>query len=138
MKILWVDPLNTNPHSINLMAVILREAGHDVHVCSIARDGHPPPPDVHWTPFAHYRNPPSSLKSNAFTMLRVFGSYLFCWRRAIRWAHLSGVKALLVTTNLALWPADTWAMRLMARHGLAPTPQQLYDPHVHRIILLQD
>ena len=120
MKILWIDPSNTNPQGVNLISVILRDAGHDVHVCSIARDGHPPPPDVGWTPFVRLRTPSSSLKGDAFTALRVAGSYPFCWHRAVRRAHAAGVKALLVTTNLALWRADTWAMRLMARHGLAP------------------
>ena len=128
MKILWVDPLNTHPHGINLMAIILREAGHDVHVRSIARDGHPPPSDVHWTPFMRHHNPPSSLKSGGFTALRTVGSYPFCWRRAVRWAHASGVKALLVTTHLTLWRADTWAMRLMARRGLAPVVI-VHKPH---------
>lgn len=120
MRILWVDPLNTNPQALNLMSVILRDAGHDVRVCSIARDGHPLPPDLHWTPFTRHRTPLRSLKSGGFTTLRVLGSYLFCWRRAVRWAQASGVKALLVTTNLTLWRPDTWAMRLMVRGGLAP------------------
>ena len=120
MRILWVDPLNTNPQALNLMSVILRDAGHDVRVCSVARDGHPPPPDLQWTPFTRHRTPLRSLKSGGFTTLRVLGSYLFRWRRAVRWAQASGVKALLVTTNLTLWRQDTWAMRLMARGGLAP------------------
>ena len=60
------------------------------------------------------------MKDSAFTTLRVLGSYRLCWHRAVRWAHAAGVKALLVTTNLALWRSDTWAMRLMARRGLAP------------------
>ena len=120
MRILWIDPLNTNPQGVNLISVILRDAGHDVRVCSIVRDGHPPPPDVHWTPFTRHRVPLRSLKRGGFTTLRVLGSYLFRWHRAVRLAHAAGVKALLVTTNLTLWRADTWAMRLMARHGLAP------------------
>ena len=120
MRILWIDPLNTNPQGVNLISVILRDAGHDVRVCSIVRDGHPPPPDVHWTPFTRHRVPLRSLKRGGFTTLRVLGSYLFRWHRAVRLAHAAGVKALLVTTNLTLWRADTWAMSLMARHGLAP------------------
>ena len=120
MRILWIDPLNTNPQGVNLISVILRDAGHDVRVCSIARDGHPPPPDIHWTPFTRHRVPLRSLKRGGFTTLRVLGSYLFRWHRAVRLAHAAGVKTLLVTTNLTLWRADTWAMRLMARHGLAP------------------
>ena len=120
MKILWVDPLNTNPQFLNLMAVILREAGCDVQVCSIARDGHPPPADIHWTPFVRYRNPPASLKRDAFAAGRILAAYPFGWRRAICRARASGVKALLVTTNLTLCRPDTWAMRLLARQGLAP------------------
>ena len=120
MKILWVDPLNTHPQGLNVMSAILRDAGHDVRVRSIARDGHLPPPDVHWAPFMRFGRPVSSLKGSAFTTLRVLGSYPLCWHRAVRWAHASGVKALLVTTHLTLWRWDTWALRLMARRGLAP------------------
>ena len=135
MKIFWVDPLNTNPHAVNLIAVILREVGHDVHICSVSRAGHPPPPDVHWIPFAGYRSPPSSLKTNVFAALRLVGFYPFFWRRAVHCALTSGVKVVLVTTNLTLWRQDAWAMRLMARSGLArvaivhkPYPGVFDDP----------
>ena len=120
MKILWVDPLNTNPQFLNLMSVVLREAGHEARVRSTAREGHPPPPGVHWTPFMRHDPFPSAFKKDAFTAMRVLVSYRSCWLRAIRWARTSGVKSLLVSTNLMLWRADTWAMRLLRRHGLAP------------------
>lgn len=120
MKVLWIDPLNTNPQFLNLMSVILREAGCDVSVCSIARAGHPPPADIHWTPFVRYRNPPAALKRDAFAAGRVLAAYPFGWRRAIRRARASGVKSLLVTTNLTLCRPDAWAMRQLARQGVAP------------------
>ena len=120
MKILWIDPLNTNPQFLNLMSVVLREAGHEVHVCSTIRDGHPPPPGIHWTPFLRRGSHPPSLKRDAFTTLRTLASYPFAWARAIRRARASGVNALLVTTNLVLWRTDTWAMRRLERHGPAP------------------
>ena len=120
MKIPWIDPLNTNPQFLNLMSVVLREAGHEVHIRSTAREGHPPPPGVHWTPFMRRGPFPSALKNDAFTAMRVLASYWPCWLRAIRSARTAGVKSLLVTTNLMLWRADTWAMRLLIRHGLAP------------------
>ncbi len=60
------------------------------------------------------------MKRNVFTAGRVVAHYPFSWLRAIRHARASGVKALLVTSNLTLWRVDTWAMRLMVRHGLAP------------------
>ena len=117
---LWVDPLNTNPQFLNLMSVVLREAGHEVRVCSTVRKGHPPPPDVHWTPFMRRGLHPALLKHDAFTAMRTLVSYPSGWARTIRRVRASGVKSLLVTTNLTLWRADTWAMRLLARHGLAP------------------
>ena len=120
MKILWVDPLNTNPQFLNLMSVVLREAGHEVRVCSTARKGHPPPPDVHWTPFMHRNLHPALLKNDAFTAMRTLVSYPPGWARTIRRVRASGVKSLLVTTNLTLWRADTWAMRRLTRYGLAP------------------
>ena len=97
MKILWIDPLNTNPQFLNLMTVVLQEAGHEVHVCSTVRDGHPPPPGIHWTPFLRRGSHPPSLKRDARTTLRTLVSYPFAWSRAIRRAGSSGVKSLLVT-----------------------------------------
>ena len=102
------------------MSVVLREAGHEVHVRSTVRNGHPPPPCIHWTPFLRAGSHPPSLKRDAFTTARTLASYPFAWARAIHRARASGVDALLVTTNLALWRTDTWAMRRLARHGPAP------------------
>ena len=120
MKVLWVDPLNTNPQFLNLMSVILREAGCEVQVCSIARAGHPPPADVQWSPFVGYRNPPATLKGDAFTAGRALAAYPLGWLRGIRRARAAGVKAMLVTSNLTLCRPDTWAMRALARLGVAP------------------
>ena len=120
MKVLWVDPLNTNPHFLNLMSVVLRQAGHEVRVCSVVREGHPPPADVDWTPFMRFRPPPSSLRRNTLTTVRALTAYPFSWDRAIRKARASGARSLLVTTNLTLWRADTWAIRRLRRSGLRP------------------
>ena len=120
MKVLWLDPLNTNPHFVNLLSLALGDAGHRVEVCSVVRDGHPPPPEVPWTPFMRFRPPPSSLKKSALATLRALASYEFCWRRAIRRARAAGVESVLVTTNLTLWRADTRAVRRLRRLGIAP------------------
>ena len=120
MKIIWADPQNICPHYLNLMAIVLREAGHDVVVCSVASPGRPLPHDVRWVPFMHYRSPPFGFKSDAFTTLWALVSHSFGWLRAIRCARAAGVSALLVTTDLKRRRLDTWGMRLMARRGLAP------------------
>ncbi len=133
MKVLWIDPFNTNAQFLNLVSIILREAGHEVHVCSVARAGVPPPSDVRWKPFMRLPEPPVSLKSGPFTAGRLAVSHPFNWLRAIRYARALQVKALLVTTNLRLPRLDTWAMRRLARHGLAPVvivhrPHQTWSP----------
>lgn len=120
MRVLWVDPLNTNPHFVNLLSVVLREAGHEVRVCSVVRRGHPPPSDVDWTPFMRFRPPPTSLRRSTLKTIRAVTAYPFSWARAIRRARASGAKSLLVTTNLTLWQADTWAIRRLRRSGLRP------------------
>ena len=128
MKILWIDPLNTNPQFLNLMTVLLQEAGHEIHVCSTVRDGHPPPPGIHWRPFLRRGSHPPSLKRDARTALHTLVSYPFAWLREIRRAGSSGVKSLLVTTNLTLWRTDTWAMRRLAHRGTAPVVL-VHRPH---------
>lgn len=120
MKVLWIDPLNTNPHFVNLLSLALGDAGHEVEVCSVVREGHPPPPGVRWSPFMRFRPPPSSLKKSALTTLRALASYRFCWRRAIRKARAAGAGSVLVTTNLTLWRSDTRAVRRLRRLGIAP------------------
>ena len=52
MKILWIDPLNTNPQFLNLMAILLQEAGHQVVVRANARQAFVPPADIEWQPFS--------------------------------------------------------------------------------------
>ena len=120
MKVLWVDPLNTNAQFVNLMSIILREAGHEVHVRSNARANFAPPPDVRWTNFTRFHAPRLSWRSNALAAARLMGTYRFDWLRAIRYARTLGVRSLLVSTNLLLWRSDRWAMRALARWRLAP------------------
>ncbi|NKB69246.1 MAG: glycosyltransferase [Candidatus Latescibacteria bacterium] len=120
MKILWVDPLNTNAQFLNLMSIILQDSGHQVHVCSTARAAFPPPADIDWTPFSRIGTVPSILKNHPLTAARLCASYPFDWLRAIHRARAFGAKALLVSTNLMLPRLDTWAMRLLVRYRLAP------------------
>ena len=118
MKVLWIDPLNTNPHYLNLMAVALRDAGHDVHVAALERAHHPPPAGVAWVPFARV-TPPHSIRGRWPTLARLVLCYRWNWHRAIRYARRAGVRAVVVSTNLRLPRADAWALETLARHGVA-------------------
>ena len=129
MRILWIDPLNTNPHFVNLMAILFHEAGHEVEVVSIAREGHPPPPEIRWTPFWRNAPVPPSLKSHPVTTLRLMTAYPLLWARAIRRARASGAKSLLLTSSLTLWPCDTWAIRRLNRLGL-PSVVIVHKPYL--------
>ena len=35
MKILWIDPVNTDPQFLNLLAIVLQEAGRSLHAKKI-------------------------------------------------------------------------------------------------------
>ncbi len=115
-----MDPLNTDPHFLSVLAAILRDAGHEVDVHSIARAGFVPPDGVRWTSFARTRRPAFSLKKNVFAAGRLAASYPLNWRRAIRRLQASGAKSALVTTSLLLPRLDAWAMRMLSRGGIAP------------------
>ncbi len=138
MRVSWVDPLNRDPHFLNVLSLALGEAGHDVRVWSIARAGFKPPPGVAWTPFAAMARPPFSLKRRPAAM-RVAASYPFLWRRAVRDVVATGARAVLATTGLALPRWDARAMRAFARGGVAPVvivhlpyPGFLDDPRGRR------
>lgn len=119
MRVSWLDPLNRDPHFLNVLSLALREAGHEVHVWSIARQGYPPPPGVAWTPFATMRRPPFALKKSP-AALRVAASYPLLWHRAVRHVASTGAQAAVVTSGLVLPRWDARAMRSLARSGVAP------------------
>ena len=54
MRIVWIDPLNYDPQFLNLLSIVLREAGHEVCVCSNAREVFPPPAGIEWVPFSRH------------------------------------------------------------------------------------
>ena len=118
MKILWIDPLNTNPHYLNLMAVVLRDAGHEVHVCAMVRAPFPPPPGVRWLPFAPRARPVFAFKRRWLAALRLAAGYPLHWRRAIRYARGCGARTVVLSTNLAFRRMDAWALRRLRQSGL--------------------
>lgn len=118
MRILWIDPLNTNPHYLNLMAVVLREAGHEVRVCSLEREHFAPPHGIDWVPFARLAEPVFTFHNRPLAAAGLVARYPFHWRRAIRFAGACRVRAVIVSTNLMLRRIDAWAMRRLQRSGL--------------------
>lgn len=119
MRVSWVDPLNRDPHFLNVLSLALAQAGHEVHVWSVERVGFEPPPGVAWTPFAKTERPPFSLKKSP-AAAHVAASYPFLWRRAVRQIAALGARAVLVTSTLVLPRWDARAMRALARAGVAP------------------
>ena len=119
MKVLWIDPLNTNPHYLNLMVVALRDAGHEVHVCAMARERFPVPPDVRWVPFAPLARPVFSFQRRWLAAVLVAARYPSHWRKAIRYASECGAGAVVVSTNLAFPLLDAWAMRGLRQSRLS-------------------
>ena len=118
MKILWIDPLNTNPHYLNLMAVVLRDAGHEVHVCAALRERFPPPSGIRWMPFAPLARPVFAFKQRRLAVLGLVARYPWRWLRTIRHARNCGIHAVVISTNLAFRRTDAWAMRRLRRSGL--------------------
>lgn len=119
MKILWIDSLNTNPHFLNLMAVVLRDAGHEVHVCATVRAHYPAPPGVRWVRFAPFARPVFTFKRRWLAAIWLVACYPWLWHRAIRYARRCGAGAVVVSTNLAFHRADAWAMRRLRSSGIS-------------------
>ena len=121
MKILWIDPLNTNPQFLNLMAIVLQEAGHQVVVRANARRAFlPPPADIEWLPFSRVPVVPTTLKDDLAASLRLCASYPFDWLAAARHAQQVGARSLLISSNLMLRRLDAWGLGLLNRRGIAP------------------
>lgn len=119
MRVCWVDPMNRDPHFLNVLSLALAQAGHEVHVWSVARVGFEPPPSVSWTPFAKTARAPFSLKKSP-AIARITASYPFLWRRAVRQIAASGARAVLVTSGLLLPRWDARGLGALARAGVAP------------------
>ncbi len=120
MKILWIDPLNTNPQFLNLMAIILQEAGHEVVVRANARQAFLPPSEIEWQPFNRIPVVPTRLKDDLAASFRLCAAYPFNWLAAARQARESGVRSAMISSNLMLSRFDTWGLGLLKRHGIAP------------------
>lgn len=111
--------MNRDPHFLNVLSLALAQAGHEVHVWSVARVGFEPPPSVSWTPFAKTARAPFSLKKSP-AIARITASYPFLWRRAVRQIAASGARAVLVTSGLLLPRWDARGLGALARAGVAP------------------
>ena len=120
MKILWIDPLNTNPQFLNLMAIILQEAGHQVLVRANSRQAFLPPTDVQWLPFSRMPVVPTRLKDNFSASVRLCATYPLDWLAAARHARQLGARSLLISSNLMLSRLDTWGLGLLRRRGIDP------------------
>ena len=120
MKILWIDPLNTNPQFLNLMAILLQEAGHQVVVRANARQAFAPPADIEWQPFSRLTVVPTRLKDDLAASARLCASYPFDWLAAAGHAQQAGERSVLVTSNLMFSRLDAWGLDLLRRRGIAP------------------
>ncbi len=120
MKILWIDPLNTNPQFLNLMAIVLQEGGHEVVIRANARRAFLPPSGIEWQPFNRVPVVPTRLKDDLSASLRLCTSYPFDWLAAARHARQAGVRSAIISSNLMLSRIDTWGLGLLKRRGIAP------------------
>jgi len=128
MKIVWVDPLNYDPQFLNLLCIVLRDAGHQVCVCSNAREVFPPPPGIEWVPFSSHGPFPRTFHGQRVARLRVGATYGLDWRRAVRWVASTGTSSVLVSSPLALPRFDAWGLGMLRRRGL-PAVALVHKPY---------
>jgi len=120
MKILWIDPINSDPQFLNALALALAKEGHQVIVRSNRRRGYDPPRNISWSDFTFARTLPQSLENKRAWRLAIAATYLADWARAIRIAGSCGVHSVLISTNLALPRIDAWAMRRLRDSRILP------------------
>jgi glycosyltransferase involved in cell wall biosynthesis len=120
VKILWIDPVNSDPQFLNAMSLALAQAGHEVIVRSNHRQGYDPPNGISWSPFHVARVLPQSLENRPAWRLALAASYPLDWHRAVKFAAASGVKTVLISTNLALPRFDAWGLRSLRAAGILP------------------
>ena len=49
MRVLWIDPVNTDPHYLNMMSYALFKLGNEVFVKSVKRKLFDPPLGISWS-----------------------------------------------------------------------------------------
>lgn len=137
MKILWIDPVNSDPQFLNVLSLALADAGHQVIIRSNRRSGFDPPSNISWVPFSNFESLPSSIAKKLAWRTVVAANYPKDWYRAIHFAKSLKLKTVLVSTNLAMPKIDAWALRRLRGLGILPIlivhkPYRDFFSDVHR------
>ena len=121
MKIVWIDPVNTDPLYLNVMSACLADVGCEVVVRSNRREAFPPPHRVTWHRFSTLGDLPRSLAGDPRRWL--FGAlYPLDWLRTVRWLRRRDIRVVVLSGHLRLPGVDTRAHELLTRYGIRTVP----------------
>jgi glycosyltransferase involved in cell wall biosynthesis len=130
LNILWIDPVNSDPQFVNLISIILKQAGHRVTIRSNARHIFDVPSEIEWIPFSTLKLFPTSLEHRPITKMGFATLYPFDWFRACLFARQRKDRSILFSTNLALPILDTFYLRFLKRSKIAPVVI-VHRPYLH-------
>jgi glycosyltransferase involved in cell wall biosynthesis len=127
MRIAWIDSVNTDAQFLNLLGLVLAQAGHGVDVRSNRRLNFPPPDELTWSHFSLVRPYPQRIDRHPLRYA-VAAAYPLDWLRAAAWASRRNEDSVLLTGSLRLPGLDTWAHRKLRAAGLR-TLLVAHKPH---------
>jgi glycosyltransferase involved in cell wall biosynthesis len=117
-RLTWVDPINNNPHFVDLVAGVFVARGHEITIYSNARKQFDIPRGVTWKAFSSHEPVSPSPTLNALQKLRLLLGYHTGWLRTIRDLRGTRVKRILFSSSLRLPSLDAIYIRRLRNAGI--------------------
>ncbi|MBF0405917.1 MAG: glycosyltransferase family 4 protein [Candidatus Riflebacteria bacterium] len=142
MKVLWIDPVNSDPQFLNALSLALASENNDVTVCSNRRKHYDVPEEISWTTFSVREVSQTFDGKPFFQEIKTYASsifafpYFYFWIRAIRLARKMKVKNIIFSSSLVFPYIDSLGLSILKSAGIAsllishkPYPNFFRDTH---------
>jgi glycosyltransferase involved in cell wall biosynthesis len=117
-QLTWVDPINSNPHFVDLIASVFVAKGHEVTIYSNARKQFDIPLGVTWKAFSSHEPVSPSPTLDPLQKLKLLVGYHIGWLRTISDLEVRRVKRVLFSSSLRLPSLDAIYIRRLRNAGI--------------------